>query len=82
MLDFLTEEAERQELVSELEKAEENLFDNLECPAEQADPEKMQEGYQILANYYNENGILPENSDDDMIDLLALRHLEINERNF
>uniref|UniRef100_A0AC34R307 Uncharacterized protein n=1 Tax=Panagrolaimus sp. JU765 TaxID=591449 RepID=A0AC34R307_9BILA len=82
MLDFLAQEADRQELVAELDKAEENLFDNLECPAEQADPEKMQEGYQVLTTYYSENGISMENSDDDMVDLLALRHLDINERNF
>ena len=97
MYDYLSEELERQELVGELEKAEEKvrtivniqikittfqLYDNLECPSEKANNEDLLESFKILTSYYNENGLQIESLEEDSPDLVALRNLDISERTF
>jgi len=82
MYDYLSEELERQELVNELEKAEEKLYDNLECPSEKANNEDLLESFKILTSYYNENGLQIESLEEDSPDLIALRNLDISERTF
>ncbi|KAE9553224.1 hypothetical protein FO519_003574 [Halicephalobus sp. NKZ332] len=82
MYDYLSEELERQELVNELERAEEKLYDNLECPSEKVNNEDLLESFKVLTNYYSENGLQLESLEEDSPDLVALRNLDISERTF